>query len=162
MKNFKKESFFLAVSLLLLCNILFFGCDKSQLYEKNIDVKDATWSSSQPVSFDVTIDDVHQQYRFYLNVRHTNWFPYQNLWVIFTTKYPDNTTTSEKINIKLSNSDESDWLGDGLGDIWDLRAEIKPKIKAQKGKYVFTVSQIMREDPLPGIMAMGLRVEKVN
>jgi len=143
---------------LLFCS----SCDKNQLYEKNLEIAKDTWFTTDVKTFAVMIDDTLVPYRFYINVRHANWYPFNNLWVRFSATCPDGTTSEEKLQLKLSNDDQTGWLGDGLGDIYDLRCPVTPKIRREKGKYVFQIQQVMRQDPLPGLMAVGLRVEKVR
>lgn len=53
------------------------------------------------------------------------------------------------------------WLGTGMSDVFEQRVRItRFPIQLQKGEYVFVLGQIMREDPLQGILQAGLRVEK--
>jgi gliding motility-associated lipoprotein GldH len=68
-----------------------------------------------------------------------------------------------RLDIPLG-TDASGWEGSGLGDIWEVRKSItKGPIKFSKiGKYTFSVAQTMRENPLPEIISIGIRVEKVK
>ena len=55
------------------------------------------------------------------------------------------------------------WLGDGMGDIWDNRILFKKDFKfPQTGKYRFELEQAMRINPLPGIMDVGMRIERAD
>ncbi len=55
------------------------------------------------------------------------------------------------------------WLGEGLGDIWDNRVLFKKNVSfPQKGEYRFEFTQAMRLNPLPGVMDVGIRIEKSN
>jgi len=50
-----------------------------------------------------------------------------------------------------------------LGDIWDYSTRIQENaFFTQPGLYTFSLEQNMRQDPLPGIMAIGLKVENTN
>lgn len=52
--------------------------------------------------------------------------------------------------------------GSGLGDIFDHKFRIKALAKyrfAKPGVYTFSVEQNMRQDPLLGIMSVGVAVE---
>jgi gliding motility-associated lipoprotein GldH len=54
-------------------------------------------------------------------------------------------------------------LGDGLGDIFDHQIVSLQNYKFNKrGKYTFKIKQYMRQDPLPDIMSIGIRVEKAT
>ena len=51
-----------------------------------------------------------------------------------------------------------------MDDIWELRKSItRGPFKFNKaGTYKFSVAQVMRENPLPEIISIGVRVERVN
>jgi gliding motility-associated lipoprotein GldH len=79
--------------------------------------------------------------------------------LVVGTIYPDGKKASSRVEIMLANN-EGKWYGEGLGDIWDYRVQIQENaFFNQPGNYVFTIQQNMRQDPLPGIMAIGLRIE---
>jgi gliding motility-associated lipoprotein GldH len=69
----------------------------------------------------------------------------------------------QRLELQLG-SDAGGWEGSGMDDIWELRKPIsRGPLKFNKaGKYKFQVEQIMRENPLPGIMSVGVRVEKLK
>ena len=60
--------------------------------------------------------------------------------------------------------DAKGWEGTGMDDIWEVRKLIngQPRRFIKKGQYNFSISQAMRDNPLPGIMNVGLRVEKAE
>ena len=52
-------------------------------------------------------------------------------------------------------------LGSGIGDIYDHQFELLHDLKFNAaGTYKIILKQYMRKDPLPGILAVGIRVEK--
>jgi gliding motility-associated lipoprotein GldH len=67
----------------------------------------------------------------------------------------------QHINLTLAN-DASGWEGAGMDDIWEVRKLIngQPKRFMKMGEYQFNITQIMRDNPLPEIMSVGLRVQK--
>lgn len=63
-------------------------------------------------------------------------------------------------DLLLATNDKG-WLGTGMDDIFENRILVQQQTKFLKpGKYEYSVQQIMREDPLPEIMNVGLRIEK--
>ena len=68
-----------------------------------------------------------------------------------------------RLDITLG-SDAAGWEGSGVGDIWEVRKSItKGPVKFNTtGNYTFSVGQTMRENPLPEIISVGVRVEKVR
>lgn len=150
---------YFGILFLLLC---IGACEENRVYEKNISIEKYTWDSKVVPTFTVDIPDTSALYNIYVNVRHIDLYPFQNIWLQVDTQFPDGTHTNRRIEIILAN-DEGKWYGEGLGDIWDFRSLIQENAFFNTpGTYTFTLTQNMREDPLPGIMAVGLRVEKTG
>jgi len=106
--------------------------------------------------YQFTITDSLQYYKFYIDVRNTTVYPYQNLYLFFTTQFPDSTVYTDTLNCLLSDA-YGRWTGKGSGRIKDNRFLFKPKVRfQQKGNYIFTVQQAMREDNLKGITDFGI------
>jgi len=148
--------------LLITFMIINTGCDKNRVYEKNVTIDKYVWDSKFKPSYTVDISDTSALYNLYVNIRHAEIYPFQNIWLLIETKFPDSTNASKRIEIMLAN-DEGKWFGEGLGDIWDYRSMIQEQAYFNKpGTYVFTLEQNMRQDPLPGIMSVGIRIENTG
>lgn len=148
--------------ILVLLLFTLASCEKNRVYEKNISIDKYMWDSKTVPSFSVTISDTTQLYNIYVNIRHADLYPFQNIWLQIGTEFPDGTHANRRIEIMLAN-DEGKWHGEGLGDIWDFRALVQENAFFKSGgTYTFTLAQNMRQDPLPGIMAVVLRVEKTG
>jgi gliding motility-associated lipoprotein GldH len=53
--------------------------------------------------------------------------------------------------------------GSGTGDIYDHQIlALRNQRFAQPGNYTITLEQYMRQDQLPGLMAMGVRVARAD
>lgn len=79
-----------------------------------------------------------------------------------TTKAPNNQISQTKQDLPLANK-EGKWLGQGLGDIYDHRFKIRKQLKFRNnGQHVFKINHLMRKDTLPGIMDVGIRLEKAD
>jgi gliding motility-associated lipoprotein GldH len=106
--------------------------------------------------YQFTITDSFQYYKFYINVRNSTAYPYQNLYLFFSTQFPDSTVSIDTLNCLLSDA-YGRWTGKGSGRIKDNRFLLKPKVRfQQKGNYVFTVQQAMRDNNLKGITDFGI------
>jgi gliding motility-associated lipoprotein GldH len=151
--------------LMLLCAI--YSCNPNRIYEKNIDIPGYVWNTAYKPSFEVEITDTHLIYRISVNIRHTNFYQYSNLWVMAYTSFPDGKTISQRVELPLADK-EGKWYGSCLGDICDLNITIQERAYFnQTGKHSFTFEQIMRDkdlniESLPAIMAIGLRIDKVG
>ena len=138
------------------------SCDQNRVYEKNTPIEKYIWDGKVIPSFSVEIKDTSLLYTIYVNIRHADMYPFQNIWLLVGTQFPNGTKASRRIEIMLAN-DEGKWYGEGMGDIWDFRSLIQENaFFEQPGVYTLTIEQNMRQDPLPGIMSVGLRVENTG
>jgi len=162
----KTSSLFLLLTV--VCGLLTFSsCNPNRIYDKNIDIEKYTWDINNKLAYEVDIKDTNQIYRISVNVRHTNFFQFNNMWIMVYTTFPDGKILSKRVELPLADKDGK-WHGDCLGDICDINVTIQEKaFFNQLGKHHFVFEQIMRNkdlniDNLPCIMAMGLRLDKVE
>lgn len=146
---------------ILLVACLMIGCDKNRVYEKNVGVKEYKWDNSVTFHFDVEIDDTISLYNLFLNIRHTNNYPFTNLWVNLKTTFPSGRSGDTKQQLVLGDNKRGKWNGDCMNDICDAQLVIwEMSSFPEYGEYRFEVSHLMRTNPLPSIMDVGLRLEK--
>ena len=115
-------------------------------------------------AFDFEIKDTSGFYNISVVLRHTDAYRYNNIWLNITgTQGKDTLVKMPHLELPLG-SDEKGWEGTGMDDIWEVRKPISngPVQFKKKGVYHFTVSQIMRENPLANVMSVGVRVERAK
>ena len=96
----------------------------------------------------------------YVNVRNSNNYKFSNLYIFMHTKWPTGENETDTLQLFLASPDGK-WLGNGLGDIYENQIQLKQNFKFYRsGQYRFTLEQAMRLNPLPGIIDMGIRIEK--
>ncbi len=152
-----KKFFFIA-------GILFFlSCSHIDLYQKTADIPAQQWFYNNKPQFTIAIKDTTALYNVYVVLRHTDAFKYSNLWLSLGSKAPGDTMRYQNINLALSN-DINGWEGTGMDDIFEVRKNITPgPVPFKKaGNYLFSVAQIMRENPLQHILNVGIRIEKTK
>ena len=142
-----------ALALVLILS----GCRQVQLYERLQNIQKAEWHNHYVPTFTFDITDTTKLYNVYAVVRHTNAYPYNNLWVKAGIIPPGDTLRTRRFDLKLAASDK--WLGSGMDDIWEHRVELFSGMPLKAGRYNFTLQQDMRQNPLPEIMQVGIRVE---
>lgn len=148
----------------ILSALLFFiiSCDKKRVFEENKKIPGNTWDQYAPVSFTVDIKDTINKHNLYLNVRNAGFYGFSNLFLFVHTTLPQGQQKKDTIEYMLA-TPEGKWTGSGLGDIWDNRLLYKKNISfPQTGTYRFELTQAMRLNPLPGIMDVGIRIEKAE
>lgn len=157
--NSFKSSFVILLSAVLWLS----ACSKIDVFEKNTVIPGQQWQYGLQPSFDFIISDTASQYNLFIVLRHTDAYRYNNIWLNIGTQSPADTMRYQRFDLQLG-TDAGGWEGSGMDDIWELRKSItKGPFKFNKaGNYKFSVAQVMRENPLPEIISVGVRVEKVK
>lgn len=147
--------FFISICLSLI------ACDPNRVYEENEGISDYSWKSNEPVKFDFEITDTISLHNFFINVRHSGDYGFRNLFLFVKTSFPNGKFKHDTVEVTLA--DINGWKGDGLGDLWDLQVPFQLRKKFPlKGKYSIEYRQAMYVDPLPGIIDVGLRIERAE
>ncbi|MEI8279495.1 MAG: gliding motility lipoprotein GldH [Bacteroidota bacterium] len=140
------------------------GCMSSPTYQKEYAIPQHAWQYNDTPSFKFEVTDTTVLYNIYFLVRHTEAYPFSNIWLwVYTKKPGDSTYSKARIEIPLAEP-SGKWEGRGMGEIWEQRMPITvtgdPEILRKPGKYEIRFEQNMRMNPLPEILQIGLRVEK--
>lgn len=136
------------------------ACNKNVVYSKYKTFEENEWSSKDTAVFELDVTDTESLNNISLMVRHADSYPFSNLILFVTTKYPDGKTLHDTMEVVLA-TQKGEWQGSGAGDIFDLKVPIKKNVRfAQPGHYQFVFEQGMRPDPLPLIMDFGFEIEK--
>ncbi|WP_207432504.1 gliding motility lipoprotein GldH [Sabulibacter ruber] len=148
----------------VLClGFLLTSCDGNRVFEENQDITNNEWPVKLAPVFEFEITDTTQQYNVFLNVRNALHYPFYNLYLRHYLIGPDGKQVNSMLHeMYLMDPKTGEPKGDGAGDIFDHRFRALKNIRFKKaGTYRLKLNQYMRQDPLPGIMAVGVRVEKV-
>ncbi|MBK6378691.1 MAG: gliding motility lipoprotein GldH [Chitinophagaceae bacterium] len=137
------------------------SCTQIDIFEKNTAIPKYEWQQSFTAKGDFVISDTTSAYSIYLVLRHTDAYKYNNIWLNIGLQPPGDSMHIQKVNIALGD-DANGWEGTGMNDIWEVRKLLNgaPRRFKQPGNYSFSISQIMRDNPLRHIMSVGLRIEK--
>ena len=150
---------------LLLLTFCLTSCLSGPYYQKEESVPQNAWSYNFRPSFSIDIKDTVANYKAFFLIQHTQSYPYNNLWVWVYIKAPgDSIVTKTRVNVPLAEA-TGKWLGRGMGEIWEQRMPIDlgDSIKFNKqGTYQVTLEQNMRINPLPEVLHVGFRLEKVG
>lgn len=146
------------------------ACDPGRVYEENVDLKSPTgdpyvWDVQQRPTFTFSITDTAARYNLYFNVRNASGYGFYNLYLKHTLTGPSGRPVGVPLlhQLVLMNPKTGEPLGAGAGDIFDHQFLALPNQHfAQVGNYKLTLEQYMRQNQLPGIMAVGVRVAKAK
>jgi len=147
--------------LATVCGLFISSCTQIEIFEKDTSIPGYTWQQGFSAKGDFVIADTTSPYNIYLVLRHTDAYQYNNIWLNVGLQPPGDSMHIQKVNLVLGN-DANGWEGNGMNDIWEVRKLLNGDARRFKkaGKYSFSISQIMRDNPLQHIMSVGLRIEK--
>ena len=149
----------------ILMGLVFLGfgsCDKSRVYEDNIEIDKGVWDQNKKMVFSIPVDDTLSWHNIYINVRNSGSYPFSNLFLFVNTQSPRGPIESDTVECKLAD-ETGKWLGDGIGDLYDNQILFKQKVRFPvKGIYKIQLEQAMRINPLPAVVDIGVRVEKTT
>lgn len=138
------------------------ACKTVDVFEKNITIPKQEWDRTFQPEIVFVISDTTSLYNIYVTLRHTHAYNYNNIWLNVNFTLPGDTAKHQRVDIALADNNKG-WLGTGMDDIYEVRKLITPQPYRFKnaGQCIFSLEQIMREDPLKHVMNTGIRVEKV-
>lgn len=145
--------------------LVLFGCDDSRVYEVNQDFDDQYWLVQEKPVFEFTIENEKEPYNIYCNLRNSVSYPYSRIFLNYTlTDSTGVVLKKELINSFLFDKKTGQPQGvSGLGDIYDHQLNLLKNFSFEKpGKYSVQFEQFMRTDTLKGVLALGLRVERIE
>ena len=149
------------IQLLLLsiaCCLFVGSCTQIEIFEKDTSIPGYKWQQGFSAKGDFVITDTISSYNIYLVLRHTDAYQYNNIWLNVGLQPPGDSMHTQKVNVVLGD-DANGWYGIGMNDIWEVR-NLQKSQPLRSGKYSFSISQIMRDNPLLHVMSVGLRIEK--
>ncbi len=149
--------------VMVLCIAGLISCKQADLYERLKNVPGGAWKAGEKLSFSLTVQDTAVRYNIYASIRHTNLYPYRNIWIRMGLQMPGADSATYQ-DFELPLADNEKWLGTGLNDVYDRRVRLfgVPQQFNKKGNITFTLQHIMRDDPLPGVLQAGIRIEPVK
>ena len=132
------------------------GCISSPYYQKQYDVPGNKWTYEYMPSYKFDITDTNSLYNLQFLIRHTEAYPYSNIWLIVYTKKPGDTIF-EKTRIEIPLAEPSGkWLGRSMGGIWEQHMPISHEgdtvMLRKAGTWEIKFAQNMRINPLPDVL----------
>ncbi|HYG17502.1 MAG TPA: gliding motility lipoprotein GldH [Ohtaekwangia sp.] len=153
------------VGILMVLVGVMMSCDDRRVYEEYVDFEERYWLVNERPEFEFVITDPRLKYNIYSNVRNDVSYPWSRLFLTYHLQ--DSTGAAlkkEMVTNYLFDGESGEPLGSsGLGDIYDHQFLLLKDYRFSKaGKYKMRFEQVMRTDTLEGMLAVGLRVEKVS
>jgi gliding motility-associated lipoprotein GldH len=153
-----------SILVIVVLSVLLASCNPSPYFQREDSIPQNAWAYNNRLDYKFDITDSTVYYMPYLLLRHTEAYPFRNMWVWMYMKRPgENTFKKIRLNIPMAQADGK-WLGRSIGDIIEQRLVIPDAGDSmqiyKKGSYEIMFEQNMRVNPLPELLNIGLRVEK--
>ena len=158
--------FHLAFSICLLLGcLLFTSCRSDIVYSRFMPISypggtitsSDQWHADSVAQFDYTISDTSVNYRILVYVRHTERYPYQNMWLFLS-----NGTMNDTIEFYLAD-DRGQWLGNRHHGFIEMPVLIEDDYHySDTGVYRLAIQHAMRDSLLRGVTDIGVEVLKID
>jgi gliding motility-associated lipoprotein GldH len=150
-----------AVLLALTAGLIFPSCQGGRVFEEYRKLDDYTWKRFDNIVFEAEIEDTGASYNIYIAIRHITQYPFKNLMITAIMKTPSGEERYLEYDLKIRD-DEGKPLGNGMGDLWDINIPLRKNFRFRNpGKVVMEFENRMSRPTTPGIMEIGLIIEKI-
>ncbi len=137
------------------------GCNSNSIFEENKDFSEGYWVFNNPAEFEFEVKEASKSYNFLFSIRNTSKYQYQNIYLQYYLEDSTGRLLSKELkNVQLFHPKTGVPMGKGLGDLFDIERTFLENYKIEnKGIYKLRIDQFMRQDSLPEILSVGLKVQ---
>ncbi len=133
--------------------MLMTSCRKGIVVSQFVAIPSGEWQVDSAMVFDYTIDDAQPDYRMVVYVRHTERYPYQNMWLFI-----DNGARRDTIEFYLAD-DRGQWLGDKHHGFIEMPVLFEENYHfPDTGTYHLEIVHGMRDSLFRGVTDIGLEI----
>ncbi len=149
----------------LIVLVLFVSCDSNTVVSKSKSLS-GNWNKDEAINFTFPQLDSIKDYNLFINVRNTNDYKYNNIFLIVSINFPHGKTITDTLEYKMANPDGS-WLGTGIGSIKENKLWYKENVSfLEEGNYRISIMHAVRNNNniegvtnLEGITDIGFSIE---
>lgn len=147
------------IAILIFALVTIAACDRAAVYDQSVTIPNEKWNVDSLAIFTMPVADTVSAYNLYINLRNTNDYQFQNLYLFVDIFAPNGASIRDTFECYLAN-DHGKWLGKGKGKIYDNRFLYRQSVKfTTRGDYRIQLQQAMRVDDLKGLVNIGIRME---
>ena len=138
-----------------LVSLALTACRSDIVYTQFYPISSAQWHMDSVAHFEYQIADTDADYRVLVYVRHTERYPYQNMWLCVGDSLHRDT-----IEFYLAD-DRGQWLGDKHHGFVEMPVLYETNYHyADTGRYDLIIQHGMRDSVLRGITDIGVEIIK--
>jgi gliding motility-associated lipoprotein GldH len=154
--------------MFFLTAIFLVSCESNTVFSET-KAMDGFWGADEVVAFNLPQLDSLKKYDIYVNIRNTNEFKFNNLFLIVSIDFPHGKTVTDTLEYRMANPDGS-WMGHGIGNVKENKLWYKENIQfLETGNYTINIAQAMRNNgevegvtKLEGITDVGFSIEEAS
>lgn len=131
------------------------SCRNDIVYSRFYSIQSDKWHVDSVAQFDYTIDDKEASYNVLVYIRHSELYPYQNMWL-----FAGDSLWRDTIEFYLAD-DRGQWLGNKHHGFIEMPVLLEQNMHyTDTGIYHMTIQHGMRDSLLRGVMDVGLEIVK--
>ncbi|MBQ3673778.1 MAG: gliding motility lipoprotein GldH [Paludibacteraceae bacterium] len=147
-----KRNIFLLTAVVIT---LFSSCRTDVVYNQFYPISSEKWAADSTLRFDYRITDAEAQYTTIVYFRHTERFPYQNMWL-----FVSDSSRRDTIEFYLAD-DRGRWLGNKRNGFIEMPVLLdEQRVYPDTGAYFLEIQHGMRDSLLRGVTDVGVEIIK--
>lgn len=145
------------ISIIVMLSIVLSGCDRDIVYSQFCSIPSEEWGIDEVAQFDYPITDAELPFRMIIYVRHTERYPYQNMWL-----FVDDGQRQDTIEFYLAD-DRGQWLGNKHHGFIEMPVLYEAAHQyPDTGTYHLIIQHAMRDSVLRGVTDVGLEITRIQ
>ncbi len=147
--------------------VLFISCDSNTVFSESRSLS-SVWNKNETINFSIPQLDSLKKYNVFVNIRNTNDYHFNNIFLIVSMDFPHGKTITDTLEYKMANPDGT-WLGSGIGNVKENKLWYKEKVSfLENGNYKLRINHAVRNNGnvegvtnLEGITDIGYSIEEI-
>jgi gliding motility-associated lipoprotein GldH len=138
------------------------GCNSSEEEVQTVSL-DGQWNKKAEQQFNFEISDSQNPKNIIFVVRNNSSYPYSNIrFIVNVTHVKSKKVETDTVNYILAKPN-GEWIGTGFGETKEVHFPYRTNYRfPANGTYKIGIIQAMRNDTLPGIEDLGIKIEKTK
>ncbi len=141
------------------------ACAEQVVHSSDVPIPDGVWDREFKPEFSFEIGDTVSHHDLFIDVRHTGDYPFSTLYVFLDLEGPGERRLRDTVECILADP-TGKWYGKGSGFVFAHReydTHVLYKLRNRFpaiGRYTIRLEQAMRTERLPGVLDIGISVER--
>ena len=145
-------------AFLLIFILPLLSCSDNSIYSKSYEMEGHEWHMDNKLDFEFDIEDNSRNNIISLTLRLNEDYPYANMYLFLETVGANQKSRIDTLPVLLADPDGK-WKGEKKGSLVEFVIPIFNGQFPDKGIYHLTLQHGMRDEYLPGVLDVGIKVE---